>query len=44
MLGVFGNLSVAFGRPWWLLALPLVLPPLVLVSLRSLAGLGRFRG
>ena len=31
------------GRPWWLLLLPLVLPPLVLMSHRSLSGLGRFR-
>ncbi len=34
---------VTAGRPWWLLLLPLVLPPLVLMSHRSLSGLGRFR-
>ena len=43
MLGNLGNYSIAVGRWWWLLAIPLVLPPLVLVSLRSLAGLGRVR-
>ena len=34
---------VAVNRPWWLILLPLVLPPLVLFSFRSLAGLGRVR-
>ncbi len=34
---------VAVNRPWWLILLPLVLPPLVLFSYRSLAGLGTFR-
>src|SRR5262245_29738778 len=43
MLGNFANLSIAVGRPWWLLAIPLLLPPLVLVSIKSLAGLGRVR-
>jgi uncharacterized membrane protein len=40
---MLGNLAVTFGNPWWLAALPLVLPPLILLSRRSLAGLGRFR-
>lgn len=43
MLGNFGNLSLTVGNPWWLLAIPLVLPPLVWLSHRSLAGLGRSR-
>ncbi len=34
---------VAVNRPWWLLLLPVVLPPLVLFSYRSLSGLGKFR-
>jgi uncharacterized membrane protein/Mg-chelatase subunit ChlD len=38
-----GNWSVSFGNPWWLLLLPLVLPPLVWMSYRSLAGLGAVR-
>src|SRR4051794_6985024 len=38
-----GNLSITVGNPWWLVLLPLILPPLVLVSFRSLAGLGTFR-
>jgi uncharacterized membrane protein/Mg-chelatase subunit ChlD len=40
---MLGNLSVTFGRPWWLVLLPLILPPLVLMSYRSLSGLGRVR-
>jgi uncharacterized membrane protein len=38
-----GNVSVTFGQPWWLISLPLLLPPLVWISLRSLSGLGTFR-
>src|SRR4051795_5371822 len=38
-----GNLSITAGNPWWLILLPLILPPLILVSFRSLAGLGAFR-
>src|SRR3954447_149849 len=38
-----GNLSITVGNPWWLVLLPLILPPLVLVSFRSLAGLGPLR-
>jgi uncharacterized membrane protein len=38
-----GNLSIAFGQPWWLILLPLILPPLVWMSVRSLAGLGTIR-
>ena len=38
-----GNLSITFGQPWWLILLPLILPPLVWMSYRSLAGLGSLR-
>lgn len=38
-----GNLSVTFGNPWWLIALPLIVPPLIFMSVRSLAGLGAAR-
>ena len=38
-----GNLSITFGQPWWLILLPLVVPPLVWMSFRSLAGLGTVR-
>ncbi len=34
---------VTVGRPLWLILLPLVLPPLVYFSMRSLSGLGAFR-
>jgi uncharacterized membrane protein len=37
------NLSITVGQPWWLILLPLIIPPLVLVSARSLAGLGAVR-
>jgi uncharacterized membrane protein len=40
---MIGNLSIAFGQPWWLILLPLILPPLVWMSFRSLAGLGAVR-
>jgi uncharacterized membrane protein len=40
---MIGNLSITFGQPWWLILIPLVLPPLVWMSFRSLAGLGAFR-
>jgi uncharacterized membrane protein len=40
---MLGNLSVTVGSPWWLVLLPLILPPLILVSFRSLAGLGPLR-
>src|SRR5437867_3187200 len=40
---MLGNLSVAVGRPWILVLLPLILPPLVWLSFRSLSGLGSFR-
>ncbi|MEO6810174.1 MAG: VWA domain-containing protein, partial [Isosphaeraceae bacterium] len=43
MLGNLGDWSVHFGTPWWLIALPLVLPPLVLFSFKSLSGLGKGR-
>ena len=38
-----GNWSFATGNPWWLILIPLVLPPLVWWSYRSLAGLGAVR-
>ncbi len=31
------------GNPWWLILIPLILPPLVWMSYRSLAGLGPVR-
>jgi uncharacterized membrane protein len=40
---MIGNVSIAFGQPWWLILLLLILPPLVWMSFRSLAGLGAFR-
>ncbi len=40
---MLGNLSISVGQPLWLILLPIILPPLVLVSSRSLAGLGTFR-
>src|SRR5690242_10408289 len=40
---MLGNLSVTVGNPWWLVLLPLILPPLVVLSARSLAGLGAAR-
>ncbi len=38
-----GNLSLTFGQPWWLILIPLIVPPLVWMSFRSLAGLGPAR-
>ncbi|MBX6313405.1 MAG: VWA domain-containing protein [Isosphaeraceae bacterium] len=43
MLGSIGRYSLAVEQPWWLIAIPLILPPLVLLSMKSLAGLGRVR-
>ena len=43
MLGSFGKLSMTIGHPWWLVAIPLILPPLVWMSVKSLSGLGGFR-
>ncbi len=40
---MWSNLTVTAGRPWWLLLIPLILPPLVLLSYRGLSGLGTFR-
>ncbi len=40
---MLGNLSVTVGKPWWLIVLPLVIPPLIYLSFRSLAGLGAMR-
>jgi uncharacterized membrane protein len=38
-----GNWSVTFGNPLWLFLIPILLPPLVWASARSLAGLGPIR-
>lgn len=38
-----GTLRLAFLSPWWLALLPLILPPLLFLSFRSLAGLGKVR-
>jgi uncharacterized membrane protein/Mg-chelatase subunit ChlD len=43
MRELLADLPVTFGRPWWLLAIPLLIPPLVWMSRRSLAGMGTFR-
>ena len=43
MLDSLGNLRLTFLQPWWLLLIPVLLPPLVLLSMRSLAGLGKVR-
>jgi uncharacterized membrane protein/Mg-chelatase subunit ChlD len=38
-----GNWSISFANPWWLVLIPLLIPPLVWASYRSLAGLGPIR-
>ena len=38
-----GNLSVTVLSPWWLILIPLLIPPLIFFSFRSLAGLGPLR-
>ena len=43
MLETLVHLRLSCGRPWWLVLIPLIVPPLILISLRSLAGLGRAR-
>ncbi len=40
---MFGNLSVTFGNPWLLLLIPILIPPLIGMSIRSLSGLGKVR-
>jgi uncharacterized membrane protein len=40
---MLGNWSITFGNPWWLILLPVLLPPLIWTSYRSLAGLGAVR-
>lgn len=40
---MLGNLSITVGQPWWLILVPLIVPPLIVVSARSLAGLGAVR-
>ncbi|HEV3120414.1 MAG TPA: vWA domain-containing protein, partial [Isosphaeraceae bacterium] len=45
MFGNFsiGNFSMSVAHPWWLILIPLILPPLIWMSRKSLAGLGQFR-
>jgi uncharacterized membrane protein/Mg-chelatase subunit ChlD len=40
---MLGNWSITVGNPWWLILIPVLLPPLVWTSYRSLAGLGTAR-
>lgn len=40
---MLGNLSITFGNPWLLLAIPILVPPLIGMSLKSLSGLGKAR-
>ena len=40
---MFGNLSVTVTHPWWLVLIPLIVPPLIWTSARSLSGLGTLR-
>ena len=40
---MLGNHSVTFGNIWWLIAIPLIVPPLIAMSLKSLSGLGTIR-
>ncbi len=40
---MLGNWSVTVGNPWWLILIPMILPPLIWMSYRSLAGLGPVR-
>ncbi len=45
MSSLLANLTnkLTVGQPWWLILLPILLPPIVLFSVRSLSGLGRAR-
>ena len=40
---MLGRWSISVGNPWWLILIPLIIPPLVWMSYRSLAGLGPVR-
>ncbi len=40
---MLGRWSITVGNPWWLILIPMILPPLVWMSYRSLAGLGPAR-
>ncbi len=40
---VLSNWSISVGNPWWLILIPLLVPPLLWTSYRSLAGLGTVR-
>src|SRR4051812_42973408 len=43
MSEILGRFSISVGRPTWLVLIPLLIPPLIWASYRSLAGLGRAR-
>ncbi len=43
MLDALGRLSITANEPFWLILIPLLLPPLVWISARSLSGLGKAR-
>jgi uncharacterized membrane protein len=40
---MLGNWSITFGNPWMLILIPMIVPPLIWMSYRSLAGLGPVR-
>ncbi len=40
---MLGRWSISVENPWWLILIPLIIPPLVWMSYRSLAGLGPVR-
>jgi uncharacterized membrane protein len=40
---MLGNWSIMFGNPWMLILIPMIVPPLIWMSYRSLAGLGPVR-
>ncbi len=43
MESMLARTATAIGRPWWLILLVVCLPPVVLLSRKSLAGLGKSR-
>src|SRR5262245_33395002 len=40
---MLGRWSITVGDPWWLILIPILIPPLIWMSYRSLAGLGPVR-
>ncbi|WP_165064865.1 VWA domain-containing protein [Paludisphaera rhizosphaerae] len=40
---MLGNLSISFGQPWWLILIPLILVPLILMGRGGLSGMGKGR-